>query len=350
MPMPMIFAIISIIVFFNPNSIFCNAHLLANDRSWHIFNDTIANKLSDATSSAIAASIRAVWNIPGEDEAKKAYQELYFNYAIDFIYRHQHPNDCAKAKYLVSSGYNKGYIHDIHVEGYGLAVALEMNRIYIPSRRTTVPIIYYPGNNSYQCNDFLSVDCYYEVWSNCTWSDLDPIVFAQRNAIRTLRVTDEDYDIFLDSGRVSKRLLDKYNDEQVIGLYIHDNNVPYRRLVPYQFKEIVEREIIPENRRYYWWRAISTSYLLRPNIYMQELMRIYSMPSILELQGRCVGVFILHNKDKGTALEQMQIHSFKDFSQIAGQIWDIAYLNQEEIRKNTRSLVIGRLSMPLVTE
>jgi hypothetical protein len=261
----------------------------SNEKNWHLFDDTLVNELYDGTNSSIATSIRAVWNIPGEDEAKKAYQELYFNYAIDFIYRHQHPNDCAKAKYLVSSGYNKGYIHDIHVEGYGLAVALEMNRIYIPNRKKSQAYSYDRQRNFYECTDFYSIDCYYELWSHCSWKDVDKILSHQRNIIRMIHPNEEQNEEYLKTGHLSESLIERYRNEKVIGINIHDKELPYRRIIPKQFSFITDRDVISKDRRYYWWRAISASYLLRPNIYMQELLRIYHMPTVLELQGRCVG-------------------------------------------------------------
>ena len=70
-------------------------------------------------------------------------------------------------------------------------MAMEMDRIYIPSRRNSISLEYFPLNKTYFCHDLTAVDCYYDIWSSCTWADLDPIVFDQNNAIRVLKSTEE---------------------------------------------------------------------------------------------------------------------------------------------------------------
>jgi hypothetical protein len=81
----------------------------------------------------------------------------------------------------------------------------------------------------------------------------------------------------------------KYVSESVISLDIHDKDASYRRLVPYQFKHIVERPFLPETRRYYWWRGMSAAYLLRPNYYMKTLLDKFRMNQARTLNGDCVG-------------------------------------------------------------
>lgn len=34
----------------------------------------------------------------------KSYRELHFDRTIETIYKHQHPEDCTEAKFLISSG------------------------------------------------------------------------------------------------------------------------------------------------------------------------------------------------------------------------------------------------------
>lgn len=91
------------------------------------------------------------------------------------------------------------------------------------------------------------------------------------------------------AGRISDDLKAKYKDEAVLGVDIHDKDATYRRLVPYQFKHIVERSVIPDTRRYYWWRGISATYLLRPNYYMKIVLDRFSSPTAKMLSGKCVG-------------------------------------------------------------
>ena len=48
---------------------------------------------------------------------------------IEAIYKHQHPSDCSKAKYLINRAWEEGFGSELHVTGVGLATVL--NRIYI---------------------------------------------------------------------------------------------------------------------------------------------------------------------------------------------------------------------------
>jgi len=51
--------------------------------------------------------------------------------AIEAIYKHQHPSDCSKAKFLTNRGWEEGFGSELHVTGVGLATAMNLNRIYI---------------------------------------------------------------------------------------------------------------------------------------------------------------------------------------------------------------------------
>ena len=50
---------------------------------------------------------------------------------LDAIWKNQHPEDCSKAKFLISNGFNSGFGSEIHVEGSVLAVAMQLGRVYI---------------------------------------------------------------------------------------------------------------------------------------------------------------------------------------------------------------------------
>lgn len=51
--------------------------------------------------------------------------------AIEAIYKHQHPSDCSKAKFLTNRAWEEGFGSELHVTGVGLATAMNLNRIYI---------------------------------------------------------------------------------------------------------------------------------------------------------------------------------------------------------------------------
>jgi hypothetical protein len=51
--------------------------------------------------------------------------------AIEKVYENQYPVDCMKAKFLISGGWPYGFGSRIHVEGWGLALAMQMGRVYL---------------------------------------------------------------------------------------------------------------------------------------------------------------------------------------------------------------------------
>jgi hypothetical protein len=91
-----------------------------SNRSWHIFSSNHVSKpIYEPYISSFAQSIRQAWNLPSLDGlSSAAFQELEFDRAMDIIYKHQHPKDCMKAKYLISEGYSSGFGSEIHVDGY----------------------------------------------------------------------------------------------------------------------------------------------------------------------------------------------------------------------------------------
>jgi len=86
------------------------------------------------------------------------------------IYNSQHSNDCSNKKYIISNGFDSGFGSRLHVEGVGLAIAMHMDRIFLPhpdgdniNWETKIPFCQEQGEVSYTC--------FYEPWSNCTFPD-----------------------------------------------------------------------------------------------------------------------------------------------------------------------------------
>jgi hypothetical protein len=48
------------------------------------------------------------------------------SWGLEQIFRNQNPSNCSEAKYLISNGYNAGFGARIHVEGIGLAIAMQV--------------------------------------------------------------------------------------------------------------------------------------------------------------------------------------------------------------------------------
>lgn len=55
-----------------------------------------------------------------------------FEDGLNLIWKNQFPEDCSKAKFLVSGGWPYGFGSRVHIEGAGLAMAMQMGRVYLP--------------------------------------------------------------------------------------------------------------------------------------------------------------------------------------------------------------------------
>jgi hypothetical protein len=50
---------------------------------------------------------------------------------MEAIWQNQHPPDCSTAKFLAIGGWEEGFGSEIHVMGSGLAVAMQMGRVFV---------------------------------------------------------------------------------------------------------------------------------------------------------------------------------------------------------------------------
>ena len=48
------------------------------------------------------------------------------SWGLEQIFRNQNPSNCSEAKYLISNGFIAGFGARIHVEGIGLAIAMQV--------------------------------------------------------------------------------------------------------------------------------------------------------------------------------------------------------------------------------
>lgn len=95
--------------------------------------------------------------------------------AISILYKHQHPENCSTAKFLISGGYASGYGSQVHVEGQGLSAALDSGRVFLrhPGPPTNLRHFFGWQTNTELCQraGTTTLDCYYRPWSSCTLED-----------------------------------------------------------------------------------------------------------------------------------------------------------------------------------
>lgn len=60
-------------------------------------------------------------------------------------------------------------------------------------------------------------------------------------------------------------------------------------------------------------------------------------------------MFIRQGKDKGgsvfgeeaSVVEEGTAHPFREYAQVAGQLWDVTYIDDEATRRGTRTIILG---------
>lgn len=168
--------------------------------------------------------------------------------AMEVIWKNQHPPDCSKAKFLVSNGYGSGFGSQVHVEGNGLTIALNTGRVYLmhpggPERLKH--FMYWQTDNSHcKSQKKRTLECYYEPWSSCTLQDA---LGANASHARGLP------DVMLDKGAAKAPVAILYHSDT------KDHSIPK------VFEEMMNCSPFSKDKIYYWWRAITATYLLRPN-------------------------------------------------------------------------------------
>jgi len=123
--------------------------------------------------SSLLRDIRSNWDIsPNSIYGHIRDVPLYMDEALNIVHEHQHPQTCDDQNYLLSFGYNSGFGSEIHVEGYGLAVAMEVGRVYLSAAHVDSRREWQSPTSL--CLDYTSakpvnaLGCYYEAWSNCS--------------------------------------------------------------------------------------------------------------------------------------------------------------------------------------
>eukprot|EP01038_Epipyxis_sp_PR26KG_P012973 gene12973-17397_t len=191
-------------------------------------------------------------------DAEKGETMFGFREAISKVWHHQHPADCSKAKFLVTDGWIGGFGSETHVLGVGLAIAMNLNRIFIrriePLKRSKRSAFQF-DNEFCRNQSKVTLDCYYELWSNCSWSDVSSK--DKGNRIFTSRWKEEGHRAIND----------------VMLTLVQEN--AEANTIPDIFRQLVDCSPMHVNKYRYWWRAVSAAYILRPNQATLQLMKQY---------------------------------------------------------------------------
>jgi hypothetical protein len=245
-----------------------------------------------------------------------------FEEGIKAIYNNQHPDDCSKAKFMISNGWNQGFGSEIHVIGVGLALAMNMNRVFLmnPEGRP----VNEDRDNRWQVNNSFcrnqnktTLECYFEPWSSCNINDA-----MQKTTIEKLK-SDKENTFFSDTDIVIKNIGDIPAKTILIEHRADINNV-----MPFSLRNVFKCTQIRHYR--YWWRAVSASYFLRPNELTINLMNTYRSSDTLNFNSekeRCISIYIR----KGDKNLEMQLINNNKYFETAKLIWDNNYIAEPHI-------------------
>lgn len=177
--------------------------------------------------------------------------------------------------------------------GLGLAFAMEMKRVYIPA-------VFSDEVTDKNCHDIgiglskYRLQCYYLPWTNCTLNDIKRKTTYSKRLTLDLSDTSIAWNEFNKSGHISS-----YNNQDEDVLYIdirNKNRRKFRELIPYQYNVIIEdftvTHKVKKSLLYYWWRAISASYIARPNHMTTELIQRYQIKDLDKLNGQCISMYV----------------------------------------------------------
>eukprot|EP01040_Poterioochromonas_malhamensis_P005455 gene5455-5855_t len=241
--------------------------------------------------------------------------------ALDLIWENQNPPDCTKAQYIISGGWPYGFGSRIHMEGLVLALAVQLGRVYLPHPdgdnifwETKVPFCQQSQHDE-------TLTCFYEKLSKCTIQDaLVSTAFHDVNGFPTFSLGDFHTAFESEDGlHHIKETMASYKGLNVI---MTSGKVPYdgHKYIPHQVFPLLHCSPMKEDFFYYWWRAISATFIARPNLPTRNMLASLHTNEKFrhehDSQG-CIAMFVRHG-DKGI---DMKLLEFSEYAKVANDLW-----------------------------
>ena len=230
--------------------------------------------------------------------------------ALKAIFEHQFPKNCSNVKFLVSDGFASGFGSRLHVEGLGLALALQLGRVYI-SRNDSHSFLWETNVNHCKQQGKFNMYCFYEEWTNCSLEDaLQGIPLNKLNKINNY--VDTPMDLFQNK-QTAQNYANQLSTQKAIILELDWRVQGYPMIYqtfPLLFEKLLDCSPVMEKHKYYWWRSISAAFLTRPNeATLHALSRYRSVP--LSDRDYWVSVYIRHG-DKWKEMKLVSTSTYLD--------------------------------------
>lgn len=185
------------------------------------------------------------WTDPGQRVFSKGSSLVGTAFAQRTIWEHQFPHDCKAVNYILWEPTWHGIGSNYHLMGGALAYALALKRVLLLMNDRDHP--YYDASYCGE-NEPSYHNCYFEPISNCTLEDAMSVQVVESAHFEQLRSV--------------ASLEDDLANEKVVKI-VRIPQPPHT--YPPQFKAFLETSSVDPKKFYYWWRAQSVAFLLRPN-------------------------------------------------------------------------------------
>jgi hypothetical protein len=235
--------------------------------------------------------------------------------ALEAIHKSQNPENCREAKYIISGGWPYGFGSRIHMEGAVLAAAMNLNRVFLP--HPSGDNIFWETLNPF-CRNVVkdtSINCYYKLFSKCTVEDALYNYASDVDHIKNFYMADVKNSFENEKGW--QDTMNAFKDIKAFNMILTQGR-PWEqhKFIPKQIRPMLDCSPMREDAKHYYWRAMSATYLVRPNIDTLHLLNKYHTLPIHDYRD-CIAMFVRHG-DKGV---EMKLLDFSVYRSIAEQMW-----------------------------
>lgn len=159
--------------------------------------------------------------------------------------------------------------------------------------------------------------CFYERWSSCTFQDALSEANNDVNRLKTVGFPDFNA-VFNSDENIRNNFIQQYSNDRAINILFTFNGKGQFVLssaIPHSFNHVLECSPMRIDNKYYWWRAISSAFLLRPNEDTLTLLKKYHNLALTP-SDNCVSLFVRH-ADK---VMEMELLPFQTYAETAKMI------------------------------
>jgi hypothetical protein len=344
-------------------SIECNQYYQMHDSSGEVFHQTVRQY--------------KLWSgLVGEEKMRMVTPNdtlFGFQHAISVIWDHQHPPDCSKVQFLIPTEHTGGFGSELHVLTNPLGLAMDMGRVYLSNPFLQAQSVWeletpFCRNQS----NALGFDCYFEPWSSCTIFDalgenaLEILHELRKRKYRPASLISvsskardmkglgkssqppqvstsshqtgskypssaKDVPIFaIDSSHIAHLYSDKFLEqinkfaEERKVLLLHNVYRMGSKYIPRVFRPLVNCSPIIPQFHYYWWRAITMTYFLRPNGKTMAWINEHRNLSFEQAakNNNVVSIYVR----RGDKDREMRISPMSEYIDSMRLIWSLNYL------------------------